>query len=263
MRGYVYTALWYLLAFYLHVCVLLASELCKLVEEFDYGYVLTLSAFHSVKRSSLYSCAGMCKSMRLCKSINFHLEEKKCYLNFQNAKMERKTLLVEDPLFAYSEKSRWPKEIAGPCANVWCKISKPCTVERTGQAKCGTFFFQDFAANIEYEYVSVNMTWDNAKRYCEMRGSHLAKVDTLPKFYFLQGIANRTELNEMEIFLGGSVKDYDGDWRWMDGTSFQNITFIVGELAGRKQTCLSVRFSVGWNDPNCLIKRPFICEKMM
>ncbi|XP_067660329.1 C-type lectin domain family 6 member A-like [Haliotis asinina] len=263
MSGFVYTALSDLLTLYLHVCVLFASELCNLGLEFDYGYVLTSSSFYSVKRSSVYACAGMCKSMRLCKSINFNLEEKMCYLNIQNAKRERQALLVEDPFFVYSDKSRWSKKIAGPCANVWCKISKPCTVGRSGQARCGTLFFQDFDANIEYEYVSVNKTWNDAKGYCEMRGSHLAKVDTVEKVYFLEGIANITDLNETEIFLGGSVKDYAGDWRWQDGSSFQNVDFIVGELTGNEGTCLSVTFSVGWNDPNCLIKRPFICEKMM
>ncbi|XP_046328327.2 secretory phospholipase A2 receptor-like [Haliotis rufescens] len=264
MRGCMSTTLCYVLALCLYAYTLGALELCHLDQTYDIGYTLLLSSYFSVKRSSLYSCAAKCKAHRLCRSVNFRLDDRKCFLNWRNKRGSGSGLLVESPLFAYSERSRWPKEITGPCSKKYCSPAKRCTVQRTGKAMCGSLLLHDFDTNSEYELVHLKKTWNDAKEHCEIGGGRLAKVDTPAKYTFLELFANMTGQNETEIFLGGSEEDFTGDWRWVDGTSFNYSFWQEGQPEDEKEkNCLSVCFSTGWGGPSCLKKKAFMCERKL
>ena len=68
------------------------------------------------------------------------------------------------------------------------------------------------------------------------------------------------------MFWIGGWKDEDGTWKWVDG---RNITMDKefnywgpGQPNGNKlkNYCMSIGSAKKWNDVDCLVNHPFLCE---
>ncbi len=66
-----------------------------------------------------------------------------------------------------------------------------------------------------YQSFEENMTWKEAKAYCENQGGYLASVTTPEENTFISGlIANGSKLF---YWIGGTDEESEGSWQWVSG----------------------------------------------
>merc|ERR1712126_93238 len=127
---------------------------------------------------------------------------------------------------------------------------------------CGSF---ETLGNHCYYWEYWEYNWNDAVRKCSRRGAHLASVtsDAINQ-YVLRGMKSR---GLPFIWIGGTDKDEEGRWQWMDGSPFGFTYWGPGEpnsAGGKEEDCL-VHGSGSenmWNDFPCLWKaHGFLCAK--
>ena len=80
-------------------------------------------------------------------------------------------------------------------------------------------------------------------------------------FIILSGLAGRGT-----FWIGGSDVMAEGKWMWMTShTPISYTNWARGAPSNNlgRQHCLSIHYYVGylWNDEQCTLSLPFICEK--
>ncbi|XP_012969581.1 C-type lectin domain family 4 member K [Mesocricetus auratus] len=115
-----------------------------------------------------------------------------------------------------------------------------------------------------YHFSHTPKTWYSAEQTCISRDAHLTSVTSESEQEFLYKSADG-----FPFWIGLTKAGTEGDWYWVDGTSFnkkQSERFwIPGEPnnIGNNEHCGNVRVSSlqSWNDLSCDNKFPFICKR--
>lgn len=110
---------------------------------------------------------------------------------------------------------------------------------------------------------SDNISWHDAKSYCENMGGHLATFTSKDKNDFLANLANGNN-----IWLGGSDEVSEGNWRWITGEDWSYSNWDYGQGyqepndANHTDNYAYMYGANGrWNDcPNIYNVNFFICE---
>ena len=113
-------------------------------------------------------------------------------------------------------------------------------------------------------YVSVALTWHDAKEYCQNINGRLAEPRTLKEYLFIRYI---TESFGTGLWLGGSDIDTEGRYVWLsDSQPVENQFFRVwaaGEPNNPTEDCLdfhNLPGVIGFNDRWCSFIQRFVCE---
>ena len=122
--------------------------------------------------------------------------------------------------------------------------------------------------NSFYFIGSGELTWNEAKRWCENIGGHLPEVVSKDDQEYLKSLVksvNSLSSSSYGVWLGGSDVDNEGAWIWM--YSKRPLVFTAWKKDepnndGGRGHCLHLYKSVDylWNDLSCDRKLAFICE---
>ena len=77
-----------------------------------------------------------------------------------------------------------------------------------------------------YQLVHQCMTWDEARRYCEERGGHLATLSSADELN--EVLAQLPAEGLVSCWLGG-YRTSGGGWAWVDGSEFSYAAWASGE----------------------------------
>ncbi|RXN06008.1 C-type lectin domain family 4 member E-like protein [Labeo rohita] len=119
-----------------------------------------------------------------------------------------------------------------------------------------------------YFHSASKKNWQNAEKNCVEKGSHLVVVNNLAELDFLSSI-----LKLSDSYWMGLVEKEEGKWTWVDGTDFKSTEPLwdIGQpddwdfrVNGEDCGQLHARVTVGsrrlWNDADCTLSYPYICE---
>uniref|UniRef100_A0A673ID39 C-type lectin domain-containing protein n=1 Tax=Sinocyclocheilus rhinocerous TaxID=307959 RepID=A0A673ID39_9TELE len=109
----------------------------------------------------------------------------------------------------------------------------------------------------QYHFLSENMTWTAAQRYCRQKYTDLATIDNMDEMKRLITTVNGTYSGSAWIGL------YDDVNSWRCNSSFSNWSAGQPDNAGNSEYCTAVSFSDSgnWTDENCNTALPFICYR--
>ncbi len=75
-----------------------------------------------------------------------------------------------------------------------------------------------------YAVIDEGMAWDEAQKYCEKLGGHLAYIKSEEVQVFLENLLMMTGTKN-SYWLGGEQSLVHGDkWKWLDGTPIEGFT---------------------------------------
>ena len=74
------------------------------------------------------------------------------------------------------------------------------------------------AADLHYEYSSIERYWKDSVAFCTSRGGHLASVSSPYVWQRLEQLLAEESNDAKYIWLGGTDKDKEGEWTWTDGS---------------------------------------------
>ena len=118
-----------------------------------------------------------------------------------------------------------------------------------------------------YYWSTNTKTWDDAEDFCKEEGANLASVTSkATNDYIAAGLKKH---KDHFLWIGGSDKESEGDWKWSDGSTWEFTNW--GTIGGVQQPsnhsghdCLEYqRGDRTWNDLNCHIKRRYLCSKKL
>ncbi|MBQ9404233.1 MAG: hypothetical protein IJU15_04545 [Synergistaceae bacterium] len=110
-----------------------------------------------------------------------------------------------------------------------------------------------------YKVIEQPMTWEEAEEYCEELGGHLATISDMTEQEFLSEMIIAS--GDKNFYWLGGEKDSQGNWSWIDGTSFDYTNWAEGEpdnTNGNEDKLMMYRLSSplrasepgNWNDLN-------------
>lgn len=109
-----------------------------------------------------------------------------------------------------------------------------------------------------YEY---NMTWYDAKVFCEQRSGHLMTVTSSTEQNALQKLMNMGGTNK--VWIGATDIEKEGAWEWITGENFSFTNWNDGE-PNNSSSCEhyahAIKSSGLWNDTNLAMDSAFILE---
>ena len=113
-----------------------------------------------------------------------------------------------------------------------------------------------------YKFIDQSLTWEQAKKYCEGIGGHLATVTHEEEDAFCLNIWQTTGVKS--CWLGASDSNTEGVWQWITGETWSFVHWGGSEPnGGTKENCLNYnngeKYSC-WNDSAETEKKPFLCE---
>lgn len=112
----------------------------------------------------------------------------------------------------------------------------------------------------QYSVFEGNMTWTEARTYCEMLGGHLAYVGDAKENEFIKGLISGGQKGG--YWLGGEEVTRGGTYQWTDGSLFGYSNFGSGQpdhYQGTEHYLEMYKYGT-WND-NCNVAgRGFVCE---
>uniref|UniRef100_A0A8C8VXD2 C-type lectin domain family 4 member K n=1 Tax=Peromyscus maniculatus bairdii TaxID=230844 RepID=A0A8C8VXD2_PERMB len=120
-----------------------------------------------------------------------------------------------------------------------------------------------FGGNFYY-FSHTPKSWYSAEQFCISKEAHLTSVTSESEQEFLYKAANG-----LPLWIGLTKAGNEGEWYWVDETSFnmkQSERFwIPGEPnnAGSNEHCANIRVASprAWNDASCDFKFLFICKR--
>jgi len=116
-----------------------------------------------------------------------------------------------------------------------------------------------------YERIDNQMTWSEAKTYCQSKGGYLATITSQDENDFIYQFIYQ---NSDDIYwLGGTDENTEGVWKWVTGETWSYTNWILGEPnnSGNEDHLTLGRYKDDrWNDSQIAdISFPvvgFICE---
>ena len=111
-------------------------------------------------------------------------------------------------------------------------------------------------------------SWDEAEQFCTSKaGGHLVSVTSkIVNDYLVKEMKKR---DIYVIWLGGSDKEEEGVWKWLDCSSFKDHKFSgwarnrpSNMSFGKDQDCLQL-WLYGWNDNACTWPASFVCIRRL
>ena len=155
----------------------------------------------------------------------------------------------------------------------------PCeaTADASAQADDGTCYY----------YVgSAPLAWDAAQSACVGLGGHLAYLESAAESVLVgtiaPGDADAVAAGLQDIWVGGTDAPTEGDWHWIDGVSyFDDVGGVaIGYINWRGvepnnstgqnpdgENCMIIEGDNNlvdrgpqWDDRNCLVAYPYLCE---
>lgn len=112
----------------------------------------------------------------------------------------------------------------------------------------------------QYEVFEGNLSWTEAKAYCEMLGGHLAYVDSSEENDFVSSLTAKGQ--EKGYWLGGENLTNSGTYQWTDGTalSYQNWDSNQPDSTNNNEHYLEIWDGGKWNDAPNVEGLGFVCE---
>ncbi|XP_069106627.1 perlucin-like [Argopecten irradians] len=125
-----------------------------------------------------------------------------------------------------------------------------------------------------YKVFVETATWIDAKKYCQIFGGDLVKIETQEEETTLEQVLNDVHANRTakieNYWVDGSDVLTEGEWRWVGTPGYSQL--IAGGYSnwedgqpdnyGGSENCIQIRydFNMHWNDEDCDEKDSFICE---
>ena len=111
---------------------------------------------------------------------------------------------------------------------------------------------------------TAGVTWDEAEEFCASQGGHLVSVTSKSVNDYL--VEEKNKYGITTIWIGGSDKEEEGVWKWLDCSSFRDHRFTFWAhhqpSNGHLQHCLEL-WSTKWNDNVCSKQNNFVCSKRL
>nr|XP_022322784.1 C-type lectin mannose-binding isoform-like [Crassostrea virginica] len=109
------------------------------------------------------------------------------------------------------------------------------------------------------KFTGLSLNWNSARAICRMYGGFLVGIRDRQKQYHIQGLASGVS----HLWTGGNDIRSERTWEWDGGgyLSYSNWDSHEPNDDGNED-CLELRSekSWKWNDEDCGLARPFICE---
>ncbi|XP_056409203.1 asialoglycoprotein receptor 1-like [Hyla sarda] len=108
-------------------------------------------------------------------------------------------------------------------------------------------------------------TWEDSKKTCEAKKSHLVVINTEEEQNFIFGITKGKY-----TWIG--LTDVSGEWIWVDGTKYDSTPHnwvpgqpdeYFGHGLGGGEDCAHLHNNGQWNDDHCSRRYWFMCEMNM
>lgn len=71
-----------------------------------------------------------------------------------------------------------------------------------------------------YYIVTENLTWEEAKIYCEERDGHLVNIKTLEEEVAIENFILAAQSPSISFWIGGTDRETEGRWKWSNGETF-------------------------------------------
>ncbi len=78
-----------------------------------------------------------------------------------------------------------------------------------------------------YQRVDTDMTWKEAKAYCENQGGYLASVTTIEENAFISGLIATG--SKLFYWIGGTDEESEGIWKWVSGEPWDYSEWSGGQ----------------------------------
>ena len=93
--------------------------------------------------------------------------------------------------------------------------------------------------------------WDDAERFCQEEGGHLASVASEEVNEYLS--KKKNEKRSFDRWLGGSDKEREGTWNWSDGSPWNFTKWSKNQPSnGTEEHCLKyIGHHKTWGDYPC------------
>ena len=124
------------------------------------------------------------------------------------------------------------------------------------------------SGNKRYELYDNNVTWEEAKEFCESKGGHLATVNSVEENAL---IASMIADKRCTVWLGAKLNESTNDWEWVTGEKFSCINWAAGKPSANSDSVYAqmIAFDTGlsavagcWNDqPNGSNIRNLYCKE--
>lgn len=114
-----------------------------------------------------------------------------------------------------------------------------------------------------YYFSSGKDIFDDAKLFCEDKGSMLVVIETKEEQQFIKKQTN----SKGNFWIGLTDSEEEHVWKWMDGTHLSFTNWKPGQPdnwtpeEGPGEDCAGLIYSGLWNDFHCADLNYFICEK--
>jgi len=166
----------------------------------------------------------------------------------------------------------------------------------SGSIAAGTNTIKEFDGHA-YEVIKTAMTWEDSREYAIQKSGTLVKINSFQENVFVKLLMSEITSTAQDgggaryFWLGGSDKDFEGDWKWIDETKIDTSIITARSLWGQgpgfengssepdnfmgNQDCLAMgletwpkgadnSISLGssgqWNDISCSNKLGFVIE---
>lgn len=110
-----------------------------------------------------------------------------------------------------------------------------------------------------FVFYNLPLVWDQAKKFCEDLGGHLATSTSQEKQDFLHNLSGT-----IITWLGGTDENSEGNWKWITGEEWDYTYWASGQPdnSGGAENYVQLNFNSNgrWNDAGNNAKSAFICE---
>jgi hypothetical protein len=134
-----------------------------------------------------------------------------------------------------------------------------------GQQKQTDNMYTDTTTGQKYYAYDIDLSWKDAKQYCENKGFYLATITSQAEDDFIKSWL--PNLSKEYYWLGGTDEETEGIWKWITGEEWSYQNWASGEPNNVKGVehylhIFTRQYNMKWNDiPNINTNdKGFICE---
>nr|AGF93336.1 protein containing C-type lectin domain protein [uncultured organism] len=108
----------------------------------------------------------------------------------------------------------------------------------------------------EYKLITNDMSWSDAKDYCENQGGHLVTITSSEENSFVQNLINQ------DVWIGFTDQSSEGDFEWVTGETVSYTNWAPGEPNdwGSGEDYTQMVTDGEWNDYSGTNNLAFVCE---